>query len=59
LAGAPPTNLTSFYDELYKRTGTVQQGITTVGQVRPGTDVDPWTQTRNPSTNQRHRVSRH
>ena len=46
VTGAPPTNLTSFYDELYKRTGTVQQGITTVGQVRLGAGVDPWTQTK-------------
>ncbi|MGH7669611.1 MAG: S9 family peptidase, partial [Gemmatimonadaceae bacterium] len=46
VTGAPPTNLTSFYDELYKRTGTVQQGITTVGQVRMGKGVDPWTNTQ-------------
>ena len=36
VTGAPPTNLVSFYDELYKRTGTVQQGIIEVGQVRMG-----------------------
>jgi len=46
VTGAPPTNLTSFYDELYKSTGTVQQGITTVGQVRLGAGVDPWTDTK-------------
>ena len=46
VTGAPPTNLTSFYDELYGRTGTVQQGITTVGQVRLGAGVDPWTNTK-------------
>ncbi len=46
VTGAPPTNLTSFYDELYKSTGTVQQGITTVGQVRLGEGVDPWTDTK-------------
>ncbi|HEX4683092.1 MAG TPA: prolyl oligopeptidase family serine peptidase, partial [Gemmatimonadaceae bacterium] len=46
VTGAPPTNLTSFYDELYKSTGTVQQGITTVGQVRLGVGVDPWTNTK-------------
>ncbi len=46
VTGAPPTNLTSFYDELYKSTGTVQQGITTVGQVRMGAGVDPWTETK-------------
>lgn len=37
VTGAPPTNLISFYNTLYKRTGTVQQGITEVGQVRMGT----------------------
>jgi len=37
VTGAPPTNLVSFYNTLYKRTGTVQQGITEVGQVRMGT----------------------
>ena len=42
VTGAPPTNLVSFYDELYKSTGTVQQGITTVGQVRMGAGVTPW-----------------
>jgi len=46
VTGAPPTNLTSFYGELYKSTGTVQQGITTVGQVRLGVGVDPWTNTK-------------
>ena len=42
VTGAPPTNLLSFYNELYKSTGTVQQGITTVGQVRMGANVTPW-----------------
>ena len=46
VTGAPPTNLMSFYDELYKSTGTVQQGITEVGQVRMGADVTPWSATR-------------
>jgi dipeptidyl aminopeptidase/acylaminoacyl peptidase len=46
VTGAPPTNLTSFYSELYKSTGTVQQGITTVGQVRMGVGVDPYTNTK-------------
>ena len=27
VTGAPPTNLVSFYNKLYKQTGTVQQGI--------------------------------
>ena len=43
VTGAPPTNLVSFYDELYKQTGTVQQGIMEVGQVRMGADSTPWT----------------
>ena len=42
VTGAPPTNLVSFYNELYKSSGTVQQGITEVGQVRMGADVNPW-----------------
>jgi len=46
VTGAPPTNLISFYDELYKSTGTVQQGITTVGQVRMGANVTPWNSTK-------------
>ncbi|MGD2067828.1 MAG: prolyl oligopeptidase family serine peptidase [Gemmatimonadota bacterium] len=37
VTGAPPTNLVSFYNTLYKRIGSVQQGITEVGQVRMGT----------------------
>ena len=40
VTGAPPTNLISFYDELYKSTGTNQSGITEHGQVRMG--VSPW-----------------
>jgi dienelactone hydrolase len=40
VTGAPPTNLVSFYDETYPGTGTLQQGITEVGQVRMGTN--PW-----------------
>ncbi|MGD8328078.1 MAG: prolyl oligopeptidase family serine peptidase [Acidobacteriota bacterium] len=36
VTGAPVTNLTSFYDELYKSSGNVQQGITERGQVRMG-----------------------
>jgi dienelactone hydrolase len=41
VTGAPPVNLVSFYDETYPGTGTLQQGITEIGQVRMGTD--PWT----------------
>ena len=40
VTGAPVTNLVSFYGELYKSSGTVQQGITEKGQVRMGTT--PW-----------------
>jgi dipeptidyl aminopeptidase/acylaminoacyl peptidase len=40
VTGAPPTNLVSFYDETYPGTGTLQQGIVEVGQVRMGTN--PW-----------------
>ena len=43
VTGAPPTNLVSFYDELYKQSGSVQQGIMEVGQVRMGRDSTPWT----------------
>ena len=43
VTGAPPTNLVSFYNELYKSTGTVQQGIMELGQVRMGAGVTPWT----------------
>jgi dipeptidyl aminopeptidase/acylaminoacyl peptidase len=43
VTGAPPTNLVSFYDQLYKQTGTVQQGIMELGQVRMGIDSTPWT----------------
>jgi dienelactone hydrolase len=42
VTGAPPTNLVSFYNELYKSTGTVQQGIMEIGQVRMGVNVTPW-----------------
>jgi dipeptidyl aminopeptidase/acylaminoacyl peptidase len=42
VTGAPPTNLVSFYDQLYKSTGTVQQGIMEIGQVRMGANVTPW-----------------
>jgi dipeptidyl aminopeptidase/acylaminoacyl peptidase len=40
VTGAPPTNLVSFYNELYNSTGTNQHGITETGQVRMG--VNPW-----------------
>ncbi|MEO7085408.1 MAG: prolyl oligopeptidase family serine peptidase [Gemmatimonadaceae bacterium] len=38
VTGAPPVNLVSFYDETYPGTGTLQQGIVEVGQVRMGTN---------------------
>jgi dipeptidyl aminopeptidase/acylaminoacyl peptidase len=46
VTGAPPTNLLSFYNTLYKSSGTVQQGITTVGQVRMGANVTPFNATK-------------
>ncbi|HUX35388.1 MAG TPA: prolyl oligopeptidase family serine peptidase [Gemmatimonadaceae bacterium] len=45
VTGAPPTDLISFYDELYPGTGTAQQGITEIGQVRMGENVTPWNHT--------------
>lgn len=41
--GAPPANLVSMYDQLYKNTGTVNHGIFEVGQVRMGDGATPWT----------------
>ncbi len=40
VTGAPPTDLISFYDETYPGSGTLQQGIVEVGQVRMG--GNPW-----------------
>ena len=42
VTGAPPTNLVSFYNTLYRSSGSIQQGITEVGQVRMGRNVTPW-----------------
>jgi dipeptidyl aminopeptidase/acylaminoacyl peptidase len=42
VTGAPPTDLTSFYGTLYRSSGSIQQGITEVGQVRMGDNVTPW-----------------
>lgn len=42
VTGAPPTDLTSFVGTLYRSTGTLQQGITEVGQVRMGAGATPW-----------------
>ncbi|EIM78690.1 peptidase S9 prolyl oligopeptidase [Nitritalea halalkaliphila LW7] len=43
VTGAPPTNLESFYNNLYASTGTVHHGIMEIGQVRMGNGVTPWT----------------
>lgn len=43
VTGAPPTNLTSFYNNIYGRTGTNHHGIMEIGQVRMGRGVTPWT----------------
>lgn len=43
VTGAPPTNLESFYNNIYASTGTVHHGIMEIGQVRMGRDVTPWT----------------
>ncbi|UJP65444.1 S9 family peptidase [Mongoliitalea daihaiensis] len=43
VTGAPPTNLESFYNNLYASTGTVHHGIMEIGQVRMGRGVTPWT----------------
>ena len=43
VTGAPPTDLISFYDETYPGTGTLQQGIMELGQVRMGEGATPWT----------------
>ncbi len=42
VTGAPVTNLISFYGETYPGSGTLQQGIMEVGQVRMGENVTPW-----------------
>lgn len=43
VTGAPPANLVSMYDQLYKQTGTAHHGIMEIGQVRMGEGVTPWT----------------
>ncbi len=40
--GAPPTNLESFYNNIYGSTGTNHHGIMEIGQVRMGRGVTPW-----------------
>jgi dipeptidyl aminopeptidase/acylaminoacyl peptidase len=43
VTGAPLTDLTSMYDEVYKQSGSVNQGILELGQGRWGANVNPWT----------------
>jgi len=42
VTGAPPTDLESFYNNIYGRTGTNHVGIMEIGQVRMGRGVTPW-----------------
>ena len=43
VTGAPPTDLESFYNNIYGNTGTNHAGIMEIGQVRMGRGVTPWT----------------
>ncbi|MBK7653695.1 MAG: prolyl oligopeptidase family serine peptidase [Flammeovirgaceae bacterium] len=42
VTGAPPTDLESFYNNIYGSTGTNHHGIMEIGQVRMGKDKTPW-----------------
>lgn len=42
ITGAPPTNIESFYNNIYGSTGTNHHGITEIGQIRMGRNVTPW-----------------
>lgn len=42
VTGAPPTDLESFYNNIYGNTGTNHTGIMEIGQVRMGRNVTPW-----------------
>lgn len=42
VTGAPPTDLESFYNNIYGSTGTNHHGIMENGQVRMGRGVTPW-----------------
>lgn len=42
VTGAPPTNLESFYNNIYGSTGTNHHGIMEIGQVRMGRGATPW-----------------
>ncbi len=43
VTGAPPTDLESFYNNIYGNSGTNHTGIMEIGQVRMGRGVTPWT----------------
>lgn len=43
VTGAPPTDLESFYNNIYGNSGTNHVGIMEIGQVRMGRGVTPWT----------------
>jgi dipeptidyl aminopeptidase/acylaminoacyl peptidase len=43
VTGAPPTDIESFYNNIYGNTGTNHNGIMEIGQVRMGRGVTPWT----------------
>ncbi len=42
VTGAPPTDLESFYNNVYGNSGTNHTGIMEIGQVRMGRGVTPW-----------------
>ena len=42
VTGAPPTDIESFYNNIYGNTGTNHNGIMEIGQVRMGRNVTPW-----------------
>ncbi|NVJ89877.1 MAG: S9 family peptidase [Flavobacteriaceae bacterium] len=42
VTGAPPTDIESFYNNIYGNTGTNHVGIMEIGQVRMGRNVTPW-----------------
>lgn len=42
VTGAPPTDIESFYNNIYGNSGTNHTGIMEIGQVRMGRDVTPW-----------------
>lgn len=42
VTGAPPTDIESFYNNIYGNSGTNHTGIMEIGQVRMGRNVNPW-----------------